>query len=140
MWAIKHWSRPTDTPSAFKWRYFEGEIILFCVRWYLRCTLSDRDVEELMSERRVPVDHSTVFRWVQRYAPAVDSTGATLDFRLSPTRDADTAERFFQKVLGACYRAISCVIMVDKHASHSLAFEALQQESTLPATCLLRQC
>jgi transposase-like protein len=100
MWALIHWRRPTDTPSAFKWRYFEGEMTLFCVRWYLRCTLSDCDVEELMYERRVPVDHSTVFRWVQRYAPAVDSTGATLDFMPSPTHDGDTAERFFRKVLG----------------------------------------
>jgi len=37
-----------DTPSPFKWRHFESEVILLCVRWYLRYTLSYRDVEELM--------------------------------------------------------------------------------------------
>jgi IS6 family transposase len=53
----------------FKWRHFEGEIILLCVRWYLRYALSYRDVEELARERGLFVDHTTVFRWVQCYAP-----------------------------------------------------------------------
>jgi IS6 family transposase len=56
-------------PSLFKWLHFEAEIILCTVRWYLRYALSYRDVEELMHERGVFVDHTTVFRWVQRYAP-----------------------------------------------------------------------
>jgi transposase, IS6 family len=121
-------------PALFKWRHFEAEIILCAVRWYLRYALSYRDVEELLRERGVSIDHTTVFRWVQRYAPeldkrcrprlnatndsyrvdetyikikkewyylyrAVDSTGATLDFMLSATRDADAAKRFFRQVL-----------------------------------------
>jgi hypothetical protein len=40
-----------DTPSPFKWRHFEGDVILLCVRWYLRYALSYRDVEELALER-----------------------------------------------------------------------------------------
>jgi transposase-like protein len=59
-------------PSLFKWRHFEADIILCAVRWYLRYTLSYRDVEELMRERGMWVDHTTVFRWVQRYAPELD--------------------------------------------------------------------
>jgi hypothetical protein len=59
-------------PSLFKWRHFEADIILCAVRWYLRYALSYRDVEELMRERGVWVDHTTVFRWVQRYAPELD--------------------------------------------------------------------
>jgi IS6 family transposase len=47
-------------------------IILCAVRWYLRYALSYRDVEELMRERGVWVDHTTVFRWVQCYAPELD--------------------------------------------------------------------
>jgi transposase-like protein len=58
--------------SLFKRRHFEAEIILCAVRWYLRDALSYRDVEELMQERGVRVDHTTVFRWVQRYAPELD--------------------------------------------------------------------
>ena len=56
-------------PSLFKWRHFEGEVILLCVRWYLRSALSYREVEELMQERGLGVDHTTILRWVQRYAP-----------------------------------------------------------------------
>jgi IS6 family transposase len=53
-------------PSPFKWRHFEGEVILLCVGWYLRDALSSRDVEERMQERGLGVDHTTIFRWVQR--------------------------------------------------------------------------
>ncbi len=58
--------------SDFKWRHFEPGLILLCVRWYLRYQLSYRDVEEMMRERGLSVDHSTVFRWVQSYAPEIN--------------------------------------------------------------------
>lgn len=45
----------------FKWRHFEGEIILWAVRWYCRYGISYRDLEQMMGERGVPVDHSTVY-------------------------------------------------------------------------------
>jgi IS6 family transposase len=162
-------------PALFKWRHFQADIILCAVRWYLRYALSYRDVEELLWERGVRVDHTTVFRWVQRYAPeldkrcrpslrathdsyrvdetyikvkkqwhylyrAVDSTGATLDFMLSATRDADTAERFFRKVLGAGHTTPPRVITVDQNAAYPPAFNALQHDGTLPESCQLRQC
>jgi transposase, IS6 family len=53
----------------FKGRHFEAEIIVVCVRWYLRFGLSFRNLEELMVERNLSVDHVTIWRWVQRYAP-----------------------------------------------------------------------
>jgi transposase-like protein len=46
-------------------------VITVAVRWYLRYGLSYRDVEELLAERGVDVDHVTVYRWVQRFHPAV---------------------------------------------------------------------
>jgi IS6 family transposase len=58
--------------SSFKWRHYEPTIILLCVRWYCRYQLSYRDIEEMMRERGLDVDHSTVFRWVQRYAPEIN--------------------------------------------------------------------
>jgi IS6 family transposase len=61
-----------DQPTLFTWRHFVGEIIGCGVRWYLRYALSYRDVEALMRERGVSVDHPTVFRWVQHYAPELD--------------------------------------------------------------------
>ena len=58
--------------SPFKWRHFEPTIILLCVRWYCRYSLSYRDLEEMMRERGLRVDHVTIFRWVQRYAPEIN--------------------------------------------------------------------
>ena len=55
--------------ALFKWRHFEAHIIFCAVWWYLRYALSDCDVEELLRERGVWVDHTTVFHWVQHYAP-----------------------------------------------------------------------
>jgi len=56
-------------PALFKGRHFEAEIIILCVRWYLRFGLSLRNLEELMAERHLHVDHVTIWRWVQEYAP-----------------------------------------------------------------------
>ncbi|GAC1435590.1 MAG: IS6 family transposase [Ktedonobacteraceae bacterium] len=56
----------------FKWRHFQADIILLCVRWYLRYSLSYRDLEEMMRERGLHVDHTTISHWVQCYAPELD--------------------------------------------------------------------
>jgi transposase-like protein len=58
--------------SPFKWRHFEPSIILVCVRWYCRYQISYRDLEEMMRERGLSVDHVTIFRWVQCYAPEIN--------------------------------------------------------------------
>jgi IS6 family transposase len=55
--------------SAFKGFRFPPEIIVLAVRWYLRYGLSFRDLEELLAERGIEVDHVTVFRWVQCFTP-----------------------------------------------------------------------
>src|ERR687892_851305 len=125
-------ARIVTSDSPFKWRHFECQIILLCVRWYLRYCLSYRDLEEMMAERGLNLDHTTIYRWVQKYAPelaqrcrphlkqtndswqvdetyikvkgqrmylyrAVDSTGHTLEFMISNTRDTVAAKRFFRK-------------------------------------------
>ena len=61
--------RVPSISGLFKWRQFEPEVILLAVGWYLRFSLSYRDVEELLAERGLQADHVTVWRWVQRYAP-----------------------------------------------------------------------
>jgi transposase, IS6 family len=59
-------------PALFRGRHFEDVIILLCVRWYLRYSLTYRDLEEIMAERNLSVDHVTIWRWVQRYAPILN--------------------------------------------------------------------
>jgi len=58
--------------SDFKGRHFRGEIVLWAVRWYCRYGVSYRDLEEMMAERGHRVDHSTIYRWVQHYAPEIE--------------------------------------------------------------------
>ena len=114
---------PITATNPFKGRHFPGEVILLCVRWYLRYPLAYQHVAELLAERGVEVDPSCIWRWVQTYAPelnkrcrpylkptnksyrtdetyikvkgedkylyrAVDSTGQTIEFLLTATRDA----------------------------------------------------
>jgi len=55
-------------PTLFRGRHFQDQLIVLCVRWYLRYCLTLRDVEELMAERGLSVDHSPIGRWVLRYA------------------------------------------------------------------------
>lgn len=59
--------------NPFKWRYFEREFILLNVRGYLRYALSYRDLEEMMQERGLTVDHKTIYRWVQRCSPEIEN-------------------------------------------------------------------
>ena len=58
--------------GIFSGRHFPREIILWAVRWYCRYGVSYRDLEEMMTERGAPVDHTTIYRWVQKYAPELD--------------------------------------------------------------------
>ena len=55
----------------FKGRHFDQSIILLCVRWYLAYGLSLRDLKEMMSERGISVDHSTIHRWVVHFSPLI---------------------------------------------------------------------
>ncbi len=61
-----------QSENSFKWRHFQSDIILLWVRWYLRYSLSYRDLEEIMLERGLHIDHRTIYRWVQHYAPELE--------------------------------------------------------------------
>ncbi len=90
----------------FKWRHFHAEIILLCVRWYLRYALSYRDLEEMMRERGLSVDHTTIFRWVQRYAPSLEKRCRP---HLKPTTDSWRVDETYikiKKVWFYLYRAV----------------------------------
>ncbi len=67
--------------NPFKGRHFQRDIILWAVRWYCKYGISYRELQEMLAERGVNVDHSTIYRWVQRYAPEMKNgcagTGVT---------------------------------------------------------------
>ena len=83
--------------GLFKWRQFEPEVILLAVGWYLRFSLSYRDVEELLADRGLHADHVTVWRWVQRYAPEMERR---LRSRLKPTNDSWRVDETYIRVKG----------------------------------------
>ncbi len=95
-----------NAATLFKWRHFESEIILLCVRWYLRYALSYRDLEEMMAERGLSVDHTTIYRWVQRYAPELEKR---CRLHLKTTNDSWRVDETYVKVKGIwiyLYRAV----------------------------------
>src|SRR3546814_19942585 len=117
------------------WGLVRGVVITWSVRWYCRYPISCRNLEEMLAERGISVDHTTIYRWVQCYAPemetrlrwfsrrgfdpswrldatsvkvrgqwtylyrAVDTRGDTIDFYLSPNRNAKAAKLFLGKDL-----------------------------------------
>ena len=92
--------------NPFKWRHYEPEIILLCVRWYLTYPLSYRQVAEMVNERGLNVHHSTIYRWVQRYGPELDKRCRPY---LSPTNDSWRVDETYIKIKGKdryLYRAV----------------------------------
>jgi transposase, IS6 family len=158
-----------EAANPFKWRHFRGEIILLCVRWYLRYSLSYRDLEEMMAERGLKVDYSTIARWVQAYAPELEKR---VKPQLKPTNDSWRVDETYIKVKGQWlyqYRAVDSagntldfrlsakrdtaaaqaffektlgaprVIKVDKNTAYPKAVETLKALEYLAPDCALRQ-
>jgi transposase, IS6 family len=160
--------------NPFKGRQFTAEIILWAVRWYLQFPISYRDLERMFSDRGIQVDHTTLFRWIQAYAPelekrirpqlrmtngswrvdetyirvkgewvylyrAVDATGQTIDFLLSPKRDAAAARRFFRKALKQPHTVNPRTITVDTNAAYPIAMKTMKRDAELWRFAKLRQ-
>jgi transposase-like protein len=157
--------------ELFAGRHFDWEIIMLCVRWYLRYKLSLRDLVEMMAERGLRLAHTTIMRWVQRYVPefekrwnryarkagrswrvdetylkvrgrwvylyrAVDGEGHTVDFRLSPNRDAAAAKAFFRKAIRTQGRPPVSITLDGYAASHRAAREMPQENKAWQQTRL----
>lgn len=92
--------------SLFKWKHFESEIILLCVRWYLKYPLSYRMLEEIMDERGIDVKHTTIMRWVHQYSPIIDER---VRKHLKKTNDSWRMDETYIKIKGEdayLYRAV----------------------------------
>lgn len=144
--------------NPFKWRHFQPEIILLTVRWYLRYALSYRDLEEMMTERGLSLDHTTIYRWVQRYAPELDKRSRPY---LKQTNDSWRVDETYVKVKGKwmyLYRAVDSTgqtldFFLNQTRStraakrffrkvlgrpHIAAVRDLKQDSLLPKRCTRR--
>ena len=84
-----------NSKSPFKWRHFLAEIILWGVRWYCLYPISYRQLSEMMCERGVEVDPSTLSHWVQKYAPELDKQCRP---HLKPTNDSWRVDETYIKV------------------------------------------
>ena len=81
--------------NAFKWKHFAGEIILLNVRWYLKYALSYKNLEEIMAERGIKVDHTTIMRWVHQYSPEMEKR---IRRHLRPTNDSWRVDETYIKI------------------------------------------
>src|SRR5260370_14010060 len=97
---------PITAANPFKGRQYPGEVILLCVRWYLRYPLAYEHVSEILAERGVEVDASCIWRWVQAYAPELNKRCRP---HLKPTNKSYRIDETYIKVKGEdkyLYRAV----------------------------------
>jgi transposase, IS6 family len=98
MYQLSRPVQPVMAPQTlFKWRHFLPDVILLNVRWDCRYSLSYRDLEEMMLERGVQVHHTTLYRWVQAYAPEHDKRCRP---HLNPTNDSWKVDETYIKIQG----------------------------------------
>ena len=83
--------------NSSKWKHFVGATILLNVRWYLRYPLSYRNLKEMMIERELNVDHTTIMRWVYQYSPEIEKKVRRY---LRPTNDSWKVDETYVKVKG----------------------------------------
>ncbi len=150
--------------NAFKRLHYPVDIITQCVRWYLAYALSLRNVEEMMAERGITVDHSTLSRWDHRLVPllvkryrrwrmdetyinikgqwrylyrAVDSDGNTVDFLLTARRDKKAAWRFFKKAMHQ--HGQPDVVTMDKSGANKAAVDESNRGKSQEEAISIRQ-
>ena len=94
-------ARPKSVEELFVGRHFDQEVIMLCVRWYLRFKLSLRDLVEMMSDRGLSLAHTTIMRWVQRYVPEFEKRWRRFASAVGPSWRVDET---YVKIRGKwCY-------------------------------------
>ena len=89
----------------FKGSHFERDVILWGVRWYVAYPISYRQLEEMMSERGVEVDHSTLNRWVVKYVPLLEARFRA-QFRWRPHEGTSTCRQELRNLVSKAASAV----------------------------------
>lgn len=92
--------------NLFKWKHYQSEIIILCVRWYLKYPLSYRNLQEIMEERGLYINHTTIYRWVIEYSLILNRG---LRKHLKATGDSWRTDETYLKINGNwmyLYRAV----------------------------------
>ncbi|QWI47249.1 IS6 family transposase [Bacillus mycoides] len=95
-----------EKEHIFKWKHYQPDIILLTVRWYLRYSLSFRDLVEMMEERGLSLSHTTIMRWVHQYGPELNER---IRKHLKRTNDSWRVDETYIKIKGEkmyLYRAV----------------------------------
>jgi len=101
---------------SFKQRHFKDSVILMLVRWYVSYALSYRDIEELAAERGLKVDHSTINRWVIRYAPQLEEA-----FRRRRKRPVGVSWPWTRPILRSKGNGFICIVQSTKKAKRLIS-------------------
>jgi transposase, IS6 family len=97
-----------SSANPFKWRQHKGKLIILCVRWYLAFTLSYRQLARMVQEHGWKVNHTSIFRWVQRYAPEL---AARCRAFLKPTNRSYRVDETYSALSSVCsggLESLSC--------------------------------
>ena len=92
--------------NLFKWKHYQSDVIILCVRWYLKYALSYRDLSEIMQERGLFLSHTTIYRWVLQYSNVLN---INIRKHLRPTNDSWCMDETYVKLNGKwiyLYRAV----------------------------------
>src|SRR5258708_14907643 len=109
--------------ELFEGRHFDREVIILCMRWYLRFKLSLRDLVEMMAERGLSMAHTTIMRWVQQYAPEFEKRWRRFAQAVGRSWRVDETS---VKIRGeGCYRhgdikAIYCAILTRREKTETM--------------------
>ena len=118
--------------KAFHGRHFQGEIILWAVRWYCKYGISYRELQEMLAELGVNVDHTIIYHWVQRYALEMEKR-LRWYWRNPTDRHSWHLDETYVKVNGKwayLYRAVD-------QRGHTLDFYLSARRNTHSAYCFL---
>jgi transposase, IS6 family len=132
---------PITASNPFKWRHYHGEMILWCVRWYLRYPISFAHMAEMAAERGLAITGSCIWRWVQVYGPELDKRCRQYLKRTNRSWRLDETyirikgrDRFFYRAVDSSGQTIDFLLTDRRDAAAAKRFfrRALQNNNSMP--------